>query len=508
MIDVSPAQAGRLADIVAGAPAGATIRLADGTYSVGTITMRRPGVTLRSASGNPSRVVLDARYGPSALIHPFANDLTVAELTLTHARDHLVHAYPAASGPDLRGLRLYRVRMVDSGEQFLKVNSNAARSAWVDSGTVACSHFLMTPAGRTNIERGFGCYTGGIDVHSGRGWRVRDSTFEGIYCEDGELAEHAIHFWKGARATVVENNVIENCARAIGFGLGDSGEGRPWADDPYPGVGYIGHYDGVIRGNSVLADISQYDTAIELAQARGTRVLHNTVVETARATSSFSSLDYRWPNTRVEVANNLTRRITARDGGQAALSHNLESFPHAWLVDPLRADFHLRPGQNGARDRGVAVVGAGLDIDGRTRGYGLAPDIGADEWSPAANEQGRSARQRRAASARPLCRPSQGGLPSDREAQAAAGRPELHGQLSAWTPGQAGEGAYRAERQLRGSLPAAPGRLDHDPGGPPADRGAGRRQVAPRTRACALAAALSSRSATGGTRPSRSHSGS
>ena len=146
VIDVSPGQAGRLADIVAGAPAGATIRLADGTYSVGTITMRRPGVTLRSASGNPSRVVLDARYGPSALIHPFANDLTVAELTLTHSRDHLVHAYPAASVPDLRGLRLYRVRMVDSGEQFLKVNSNAARSAWVDSGTVACSHFLMTPA--------------------------------------------------------------------------------------------------------------------------------------------------------------------------------------------------------------------------------------------------------------------------------------------------------------------------------------------------------------------------
>ena len=385
VIDVSRAQADRLADIVAGAPAGATIRLADGTYSVGTITMRRPGVTLRSASGNPSGVVLDARYGPSALIHPFASDLTVAELTLTHARDHLVHAYPAANGPDLRGLRLYRVRMVDSGEQFLKVNSNTARSAWVDSGTVACSHFLMTPAGRTNIERAFGCYTGGIDVHSGRGWRVRDSTFEGIYCEDGELAEHAIHFWKGARATVVENNVIENCARAIGFGLGDSGEGRPWADDPYPGVGYIGHYDGVIRGNSVLADISQYDTAIELAQARGTRVLHNTVVETAKATSSFSSLDYRWPNTRVEVANNLTGRITARDGGQAALSHNLESFPQAWLVDPLRADFHLRPGQNGARDRGVAVVGAGLDIDGRTRGYGLAPDIGADEWSPAAN---------------------------------------------------------------------------------------------------------------------------
>jgi hypothetical protein len=384
VIDVSPAQAGRLANIVAGAPAGATIRLADGSYSVGTITVRRPGVTLRSASGEPSRVVLDGAYGPSALIQPFANNVTVAELTLSRARDHLVHAYPAEGGPDLSGLRLYRVRMVDSGEQFLKVNSNAARNAWVDSGTVACSQFLMTPAGRGNIERAFGCYTGGIDVHSGRGWRVRDSLFEGIYCEDGELAEHAIHFWKGARGTLVENNVILNCARAIGFGLGDSGEDRPWPDDPYPGVGYIGHYDGVIRGNSVLADIPQYDTGIELAQARGTRVLHNTLVETARATASFSSLDYRWSNTRVEIANNLTRRITERDGGQADITNSLESIPQDWLVDPLGGDFHLRPGQNGAQDRGAPVNEAGLDIDGRARDYGGLPDVGADEWSPRA----------------------------------------------------------------------------------------------------------------------------
>ena len=87
------------------------------------------------------------------------------------------------SGPDLRGLPLYRVRMVDSGEQFLKVNSNAARSAWVDSG-VACSQFLMTPTGRQNIERAFGCYTGGIDVHSGRGWR-RIHPAPGAVCRAG-----------------------------------------------------------------------------------------------------------------------------------------------------------------------------------------------------------------------------------------------------------------------------------------------------------------------------------
>jgi len=110
-------------------------------------------------------------------------------------------------------------------------------------------------------------------------------------------------------------------------------------------------------------------------------VLHNTLVETARATGSFSSIDYRWPNTSVELRNNLTRRVTARDGGQASLSHNVEATPQDWLVNPVAGDFHLRPGQNGARDRGAVVEAAGPDIDGRARDYG-APDIGADEWSP------------------------------------------------------------------------------------------------------------------------------
>src|SRR5918998_5286779 len=144
-------------------------------------------------------------------------------------------------------------------------------------------------------------------------------------------------------------------------------EGRAYPDDPYPGLGFIGHYDGVIRGNAVLADIPQYDTGVELAQARGARVLHNTLVETARATGSFSSIDYRWH--------------AARDAGQAGRSNNVEATPQDWLGNPVGRDFHLRPGQNGARDSGAVVEAAGPDVDGRTRDYG-APDIGANEWSP------------------------------------------------------------------------------------------------------------------------------
>jgi hypothetical protein len=218
----------------------------------------------------------------------------------------------------------------------------------------------MTEAGRANVERAFGCYTGGIDAHGARGWRVRRNRFEGIYCEDGEVAEHAVHFWRRSRGTLVERNLIEDCSRGIGFGLTDE------PDD--------GHAGGVVRRNVIRADVPQYDTGIELANASGVRVLHNTIAETARATNAFSSIDARFARTSGLIANNLARRITFRDGGRARTLANVAPFPLGWLdADGV----HLRPGA-GAVDRGRRVKGAGRDVDGTRRPRGR-PDVGADE---------------------------------------------------------------------------------------------------------------------------------
>jgi len=50
------------------------------------------------------------------------------------------------------------------------------------------------------------------------------------------------------------------------------------------------------------------------------------------------------------------------------------------FVDPLHGDYHLRLG-SAAIDTG-ANVGISIDIDGEARPYGIAPDIGADEYHP------------------------------------------------------------------------------------------------------------------------------
>jgi hypothetical protein len=199
-----------------------------------------------------------------------------------------------------------------------------------------------------------------------------------IYCENGGLAEHAVHFWSASRDTLVERNVIRNCARGIGFGLVENGNARAYPDDPYPGVSYVGHYDGIIRNNFIVADHQWFDTGIELDQARGAVVVHNSIVQPDTA---FSSIDYRFANTLVTIRNNVVRNITVRDGAQGTVDSNLENADPSVFVDAAGGDLHLAAGANPAVDTGVVVPEAGLDIDAQTHDNG-APDMGADERWP------------------------------------------------------------------------------------------------------------------------------
>jgi hypothetical protein len=298
-------------------------------------------------------------------------------LTVSHAVDHAIHVSPPSEGVDVTGFLMVGVTLTDNGEQFLKVNPLGTAAGYVDGGRVECSNFLLTAAGRPHIERSTGgCYTGGIDVHAARDWIVSNNRFEGIYCAGEGLAEHAVHFWKRSRATLVENNVIVNCARGIGFGMGDADTGtRSYADAPSGSD--FGHIDGIIRNNVIYADIDYFDTGIEIIQARQPVVVHNTVVSWV-GEGFFSSIDYRFGRTQAVIRNNLVRRITVRDGATGTVDHNLQDTPESYLVDPAHGDFHLTAAASDAIDRGTAVAEAGQDIDGELHTQGV-PDLGADE---------------------------------------------------------------------------------------------------------------------------------
>jgi hypothetical protein len=76
IVAVKPSQASMLPAIVAGAAAGSTVQLDDGTYSVtASIWISKPGVTLRSTSGKRDAVILDGAYAVDEIVDIGADEL-------------------------------------------------------------------------------------------------------------------------------------------------------------------------------------------------------------------------------------------------------------------------------------------------------------------------------------------------------------------------------------------------------------------------------------------------
>jgi hypothetical protein len=370
-----------LAQVVRDAATGTTILLEDGNYDLSESDMLHfatPGVALRSASGNRDAVVLDGGYSLGEIALVSASDITIAEITLQRAYYHPIHV-TGRSDANIENTLIYNVKVIDPGQQAIKINASY-EGFYVDRGTVACSHIELTDAGRAEIRDN--CYTGGIDAHSAWGWHVYLNYFEGFWCDAG-LSEHAVHFWVTGRDTLVERNVIVDCARGVGFGLGEYGNGneRQYDDDPCPDADYLGHVDGIIRNNTVFAarpelfaSGSGFDSGVSLDQACGAQVFHNTVVSLELP---FTSIEYRWRNTDAQIKNNLvTHQIMERDGATAELEGNLVDAPLSHFIDGEGGNLHLVAGSP-AIDAGVPGL-VDDDIDGDPRDD--SPDVGADEW--------------------------------------------------------------------------------------------------------------------------------
>lgn len=376
VVEVWPAQASTLRAEAAAAVTGSTIVLHDGFYDLGCgdagcrLVFATDGVTLRSFSGDRNGVILDAAYQTNELISIAASDVVIADLTVRRAYDHPIHI--TGPGSPISGVRIHNVRIVDPGQQALKINPDASGLGILDDGTIECCSMELTDDGRDHIRDG--CYTGGIDGHATSDLVIRRNRIEGFWCSDG-LSEHGIHLWRAASGTLVEENLVLDCARGIGFGLGYG------ADN--------GHVGGLIRNNFVAATDTGlqgspdgFDTGIGLESAEGAEVYHNTVVSTFLPMSS--SIEWRWDLTTATVANNLvSHTLLPRNGANAILAGNIDGAQPAWFADPPAGDLHLASGT-------LPPVGAGaildpgkadVDFDGLDRDD--APDVGADEYGQA-----------------------------------------------------------------------------------------------------------------------------
>jgi len=360
----------------AGVPA--TILIADGTYwlQVPMLHLNCPALIIRSTSGNRERVVLRGPdEGPTASLHHVflvsAANTTIADLTFGYCRYHGIQVRGEAPS-NVAGLRVHNCRIVNCNEQFIKGSSSDADPVGATDGVIENCLFEFTEGWAYQY------YTGGIDIHKGVNWIVRDNLFRNIRVPEGQtgIAEHAIHFWKRCSTQpqniTAERNWIINCDRGIGYGLTPDLNG--------------GHNGGasVIRNNFVYnsGEGQHTDVGIGLENADHVVIEHNTV----HIAAYWAPIEYRFEGgSDLVFRNNLVNSpIRQRDDAPTAMMEgNLEVIQEAWFRDMDRGDLHLLPGATPALDKAVPLPGVDLDIDQEHRPVGEGSDVGADEYDAA-----------------------------------------------------------------------------------------------------------------------------
>jgi len=348
-----------LRDALGSAGPGDAILLRDGVYQIGGQFALVPGsdhLTIRSQSGNRDAVIVRGQGYHGGVNHGFfvsRDHVTIQDITVQDVANHCIQL-----DVNVDHFHLKNCVLRDGYEQLLKVPYSEDVADPSESGLVEGCLFAYTAGQAPNW------YTGGVDVHFGRGWIVRDSTFLDIQSPGGHLAEHAIHFWTRSEGTLVERNRIINCDRGIGFGLGASP-----------------HFGGVIRNNMITHDGSGAfaDVGIGLESSSGSQVVHNTIFLGHERYGN--AIEYRFAETcGVLIANNLANQaVASRDGGEATAEANITCAQAGWFADPSAGDLHLASALPWVVDRGVAVPGMTDDFDGQGRPRGSGLDVGADE---------------------------------------------------------------------------------------------------------------------------------
>ena len=334
-----------------------TILIEDGTYQVAT-TASYPYITannlvIRSLSGDRDAVILTGTGMKS--VNPLVeiglsvvgNNITIADLTIRDVGNHGI----STQGDSMF---VHNVRIQNTYEQMLK---GTAGGDGADNAIVQCSLFEY-PGGV-----GPNWYIGGLDIHRGDNWVVRDNIFKNIISPSTAVAEHAIHFWNRSSNNTIERNWIVNCDRGIGFGLGDS---------PHEG--------GIIRNNMIYNDgQSEFsDVGIGLESSSGAKVYNNTIFITYP-----NAIEYRFATSRAnDIQNNLTnRQIRQRNGGMAMVNNNFTKSKKDWFVNVSTGDLHLVERISSVVDQGASLLkDVPEDFDQVSRPKGIQLDIGAHEY--------------------------------------------------------------------------------------------------------------------------------
>jgi len=372
---------------VAAIASNETIVIQPGTYNLaaggGTLYFNRAvaNVTIRGATNGCNDVVLKGAGMTTQGNTPFGiwvggpTGMLIANLTIRDIFYHPIMLDPNSGGT--QNPRIYNVRLVDAGEQFIKVSQKGSGTPVPGSGVAnGIVEYSVIEYSRTKDPNGPGGpgYTNGVDILTGSNWIVRNNLFRNIRAADGfGLAGPSVLAWKGTIGTIVEGNLFLNCQYGIALGL----------DGAFPGD----HAGGIVRNNLFHRTSAQSgDVGIVINNSANTKVFHNTIVLSG---TYPNAIEYRFPGTTGFVAqNNLSdAAVRQRDGASGTAIGNITNAAPDWFLDAGAGDLHLRDTATLAIDQAAPLADVTSDYDGDSRPVGTAADVGADELTGTASSR-------------------------------------------------------------------------------------------------------------------------
>ena len=361
---------------------GSVIVLAAGEYKLtSTLWIKTDNVTIRGDSNRCDDVVLvgkgmeviEGQYSVPHGIWTNAAKTRIQNLTIKNIYHHAISIDASAAAPEI-----YNVRMIDTGEQFVKSNTLGFGNG-VDNGMMEYSTMLYSASPPHTDHGGGSGYTGGISLHAGNNWLISNNRFENFHTPDTaeNLWNPAVLIWNGAANSIVENNQFVDVDRAIAFGLVNR-----------PGD----HSGGIIRNNMIAMRPNLFsrirklssDAAILVWSSPSTHVLHNTVITNG---NTNNAIELRYDSSGAVVRNNLVdESIVASDYNMVQIKGNISHNGSEIFRNILSADLHLKSAVTGISGVAPLLENAAKDFDGDSRGNGsLFTAVGADEYRLAGN---------------------------------------------------------------------------------------------------------------------------
>jgi len=362
---------GELFHAAGNAEPGGTILIADGHYMLPSVlVVGADDVTLRSASGNRHKVILDGRKSRHGeLVFLRGSDITLADLTVQNIKHN-------------------GIKIVESGSHRTTIYNCVVRNCW-QRGVKASQvppdkkdlfprdcriQFCLFSNDRpkryeddpTDTPETFdGNYVGGIDVKSTVGWTISDNVFIGIQGRTRE-GRAAIYISDDGRNCVVERNIVIDCD--VGISLGNPSLVGDW----------LHCYDCVVRNNFIARCP---ETGIHACYTENCRILHNTIHDPE---SRLKRLIYiLHSNEGLRVESNLLSGPPPRRMTESKITFQgnlIQPDLSSIFADVSAGDLHLRRAHPDAVDRGRRLPLVAHDFDNQPRLD--RPDLGADEYRP------------------------------------------------------------------------------------------------------------------------------